>query len=143
MTVITARVSSALEQTQLDAATDVVGGKDYQYVKAVFGADGTITKVSASDPLPVTDVPAVNQAVNTTVSVDTTVGGTELLAASATRKGWSVMPESLVYIAVGADPTSSSFPVQAYQVFSPPVNMTGQVKALSPSGSVNVWVFAC
>jgi len=35
-------------------ATDEVGGAQHQYVKLEFGADGTATKVSSSDPLPVT-----------------------------------------------------------------------------------------
>lgn len=35
-------------------ATDDVGGAQHQYVKVEFGADGTATKVSTTDPLPVT-----------------------------------------------------------------------------------------
>jgi exopolysaccharide biosynthesis protein len=34
-------------------ATDEVNSKHYQYVKPAFGADGTATLVSGSDPLPV------------------------------------------------------------------------------------------
>lgn len=34
-------------------AADDVGGAKHQYVKVEFGADGTATKVSAADPLPV------------------------------------------------------------------------------------------
>ena len=35
-------------------ATDEVGSAHYQYNKLAFGADGTATKVSSADPLPVT-----------------------------------------------------------------------------------------
>lgn len=35
-------------------ATDEVGGIHYQYVKLSFGGDGTATKVSSTDPIPVT-----------------------------------------------------------------------------------------
>ena len=43
-------------------ATDEVGGAQHQYVKLEFGADGTATKVSSSDPLPVTVVGPLGQA---------------------------------------------------------------------------------
>jgi hypothetical protein len=126
-----------------DVAVDTVGGEDFQYVKAVFGANGTVTKVSTTDPMPVYTPQGSGSAVNGKVSVPTTALGTELLAASATRKGWAVMPEGAMHISVGEDTTTDHFQVQAYQVFSPPVNLTGQVKGLSASGTINVWVFAC
>ena len=43
-------------------ATDEVGGAQHQYVKLEFGADGTATKVSSSDPLPVTVAGPLGQA---------------------------------------------------------------------------------
>lgn len=128
-----------------DIAVDTIGGLEYQVVKVGFGVDGSVALASASDPLPVTvsEGSAVNQTVNTQVSVPTTAGGTEVLAASATRKGFLLMSDTLFYVAVGGDPTSASWPVQPGQFFSPPVNMTGQVKCLSSSGTINVNVFAC
>lgn len=134
---------NATQTASVDVAIDEIGGILYQRVKLSHGADGSATDTSSANPLPVTTVPGTNQTVNTTVSVDTTVGGTEVLAASATRKGFCLMSDTLFYVAVGGDPTSSSFPVQPYQVFSPPANLTGQVKCLSSSGTINVWVFAC
>ncbi len=128
-----------------DVAVETIAGVDYQYVKACFGEVDTVTIASATNPLPVT-LPAsaaVNQTVNTLVSVPTTAGGTEVLAANATRKGLLLMSDTLFYVAVGADPTTSSWPVQPGQFWSPPVNMTGQVKCLSSSGTINVSVFEC
>lgn len=136
-------LQSSTQTTTGTVATDEIAGVHYQRVKVAHGADGSATDTSSTNPLPVTTVPGTNQTVNTTVSVDTTVGGTEVLAASATRKGFSLMSDTLFYVAVGGDPTSSSFPVQPYQVFSPPANLTGQVKCLSSDGTINVWVFAC
>jgi hypothetical protein len=124
-------------------ATDDVGGRNFQRVKLDAGADGVSLPVDATNPLPVYTPQGSGSAVNDKVSVDQTVNGTELLAASATRKGWAVMPEGAMHISVGEDTTTDHFQVQAYQVFSPPVNLTGQVKGLSASGTINVWVFAC
>jgi hypothetical protein len=129
--------------TTATVATDEVSSAHYQYVKPAFGADGTATPVSATDPMPVYTPQGSGSAVNGKVSVPTTALGTELLAASATRKGWAVMPEGAMHISVGEDTTTDHFQVQAYQVFSPPVNLTGQVKGLSASGTITVWVFAC
>jgi len=124
-------------------ATDEVSGAHYQYVKPAFGADGTATLVSATNPLP-TETPAVvNQTVNAPVSVGTTVGGTVVLAANAQRKGLLLLSDTLFYVAIGADPTTSSWPVYPLQIWSPPVNMTGEVKCLSSNGTITVSVFAC
>jgi hypothetical protein len=129
--------------TTATVATDEVSSAHYQYVKPAFGADGTATPVSSANPLP-TETPAVtNQTLNAQVSVDTSAGGTEVAAASSTRKGLLLISDTLFYVAVGADPTATSWPVYPYQVWSPPVNMTGQVKCLSSSGTININVFAC
>ncbi len=124
-------------------ATDDVGGVHYQRIKLDAGADGVGLPVDATNPLPVYPPQGAGSAVNGKVSVGTTALGTQLLASSATRKGWAVMPEGAMHISVGEDTTTDHFQVQAYQVFSPPVNLTGQVKGLSASGTINVWVFAC
>lgn len=66
--------------TDFVVATDDVGSKHYQYVKLVFGADGTATLVSTSDKLPVVatgsgtftvDGSGVTQPVSGTVTADT------------------------------------------------------------------------
>lgn len=126
-------------------ATDEIGGVHYQRAKVVWGVDGTATDASATNPLPVvvSGPTAASQSVNTLVSVGTTAGGTEVLAANLSRKAFMLLSDTLFYVAVGADPTSSSWPVYPYQVWSPPVNMTGQVKCLSSSGTINVSAFEC
>ena len=129
--------------TTATVATDEVSSAHYQYVKPAFGADGTATPVSSANPLP-TETPAVtNQTLNAQVPVDTSAGGTEVAAASSARKGLLLISDTLFYVAVGADPTSASWPVQPGQFWSPPVNMTGEVKCLSSSGTINVNVFEC
>lgn len=42
-------------------ATDVVGARHHQLVKPVFGEDGTVTQVSAVDPLPVSNASSGTQ----------------------------------------------------------------------------------
>jgi hypothetical protein len=130
--------------TTATVATDEVSSAHYQYVKPAFGADGTATPVSSANPLP-TETPAVtNQSVNTKVSVVASAGGSEVLAANSARKGLMLMhPDTLFYVAIGADPTDQRWPVYPLQLWSPPVNMTGQVKCLSSSGTINVSVFEC
>lgn len=53
-------------------ATEDIGGVKYELVKAVFGAAGNATKVSASDPMPVTD----NAAETSLSSIDGKLSGT-------------------------------------------------------------------
>jgi hypothetical protein len=114
-----------------------------QHIRLDKGTGLTASQIVDANPLPVFLPQGSASVVNGKVSVPTTALGTELLAASATRKGWAVMPEGAMHISVGEDTTTDHFQVQAYQVFSPPVNLTGQVKGLSASGTINVWVFAC
>ncbi len=139
--VLTATVPGGI--TSVTVAADDVSSVFYQRVKLDAGADGAALPVDVTNPLPVYTPQGSGSVVNTKVSVDTTAGGTELLAASASRKGWAVMPEAAMHISVGENTTTNSFQVQPYQVFSPPVNLTGQVKGLSALGTINVWVFAC
>lgn len=56
-------------------ATDEVGSAHYQYVKVAFGADGTATKVSSSDPLPTTIISAaLPSGAATSAKQDTLIG---------------------------------------------------------------------
>lgn len=134
--ILTATVPGGL--TTVAVAADDVSSVFYQRVKLDAGADGAALPVDVTNPLPVYTPQGSASVVNTKVSVDTTAGGTELLAASASRKGWAVMPEAAMHISVGENTTTNSFQVQPYQVFSPPVNLTGQVKGLSALGTINL-----
>lgn len=85
-------------------AGDLIGGSVYQRVKPAFGADGSATDVSSSDPLPVTDA-AVGATSDAAVTTDTT--GT----ASGKLRGlvkWAFerMPASL-----GSKTSANSLPV--------------------------------
>ncbi len=123
-----------------DVAVDTVGGEDFQYVKAVFGANGTVTKVSAADPLPVS--PRSTGAATDTgtqVTVDNGAGGDVVVAANADRKALFLSFSGDVYVSFGGTPTSSSFFLYAGQ----PVNFplpggfvyTGAITALAPTAS--------
>lgn len=67
-------------------ATDDVGGAQHQYVKVEFGGDGTATKVSAADPLPVTSVVTGSVAVTNAALTAMGAGEYETVAASQTAQ---------------------------------------------------------
>lgn len=56
--------------TGASVAADEIGGVLYQRVKPVFGVDGVATDVSATDPLPVTDVTPAPTVTITSVQTD-------------------------------------------------------------------------
>lgn len=140
----TAQVIAALESTSAIIATDEVGGAQHQYVKLEFGADGTATKVSASDPLPVTQTTtnvATPNVDGTPVQVGTGAAVT-VLAAFATRKTATIIPEGDVYMRLNGTAANTHAKLPAYT----PYNITGysgSVSMLSVSGTinVNVWEF--
>lgn len=144
MTAVTGKVIAALQLTEVDVATDIVAAKEYQYVKAVFGGDGTATKVSASDPLPVTQTTtnvATPNVDGTPVQVGTGAAVT-VLAAFATRKTATIIPEGDVYMRLNGTAANTHAKLPAYT----PYNITGysgSVSMLSVSGTinVNVWEF--
>lgn len=84
----TAQVIAALESTSAIIATDEVGGAQHQYVKLEFGGDGTATKVSASDPLPVVQTGALSVTANAGTNLNTSALATEatLAAYTATQR---------------------------------------------------------
>lgn len=82
-----------------------------------------------------------NNLASTTVAVDTTVGGTQIVGARALRKSVTIMNLSttVVYIGTGTI-TSSQFQLPGVVGAFISLGVTTAVKGLSASGSVNVSV---
>jgi len=122
-------------------ATDEVSGAHYQYVKPAFGADGTATLVSATDPLPVT--PRSTGAATDTgtqVTVDNGVGGDVVVASNSARNGLFLSFSGDVYVSFGGVPTAvSSFLIYAGQPINFPLPggfvYTGAITALATTAS--------
>lgn len=96
--------------TTATVATDQVSSAHYQYVKAAFGADGTATKVSATDPLPVYNPNSAYTAAPPSPGASVTVGSgsTLIMAENATRRGLMLYFEGDTYVAFGASASSSA-----------------------------------
>lgn len=104
---VTLRSIAALEQTTGAVAADDVGGVLYQYVKLAFGSDGSVTLVSAANPLPTTG-PSGNAMANAAAVVVVGAGSTLIMAENAARKGLILYFEGDTYVNFGASATSSA-----------------------------------
>lgn len=87
-------------------ATDDVGGVHYQRVKTTWGADGTATDVSTTNPLPTSDA-THGALVSTAVSVTTTATALPSSAASG-RKRILIQNLDDGYLYVGSASVSTS-----------------------------------
>jgi hypothetical protein len=78
--------------------------------------------------------------VGTQVSVTASAGGTEVLAANASRKGFVLYTVNSVWLSFGGTPTSASFLLPAGSVFEMLSGLiyTGAITALSVSGAATV-----
>ena len=126
-------------------ATDEVGGVQHQYVKLEFGDDGTATKVSSADPLPVAFSESAASATETTVSAS--ASSVQLLAANANRKSVLIRndSEAIMYISHGGTATTSS-PVmlQPQSIWEMGTRYVGALNAIweSAVGSAQILEFA-
>lgn len=116
---LTYRSIASLEQTTGDVALDTRGGEDYQRVNLGGGCDA-----------------ASNQ--GSQVSVVPTAGGSTVLAANATRRGFTFYIEGDSYLSFGGTPSSSTYKLFAYQPFNMLDGLIylGEIKAISASGTV-------
>lgn len=148
MTAVTGKVIAALQLTEVDVATDIVSAKEYQYVKPVFGADGTATKVSASDPLPVVQTGALSVTANAGTNLNTSALATEATlstytgnqrASSASNTGSQVSVTASPAVTVLASNASR----KGYRIYYPSavwVSYGGTASSstfLLPAGSVD------
>jgi hypothetical protein len=118
------------------------GGKQIQHVRLDLGSGAS--EAQASGTVPVTSTPALASAPNvdgTPVSVGTGAAVT-VLAAFATRKQATLIPEGDVYMRLNGTAANTHAKLPAYT----PYNISGysgSVSMLSVSGTinVNVWEF--
>ena len=102
-------------------AFDEIAGVKHARSKTGFGADGSYTDVSASDPLPVvqTGTPSLpTGAANSAVtSVADTASSTTLLSSSGSRKGFRITNTSsaVLYVKYGTTASASDFTVRLPQ----------------------------
>jgi hypothetical protein len=101
------------------------GNSLVQYVKLMFGADGTFTRVSAAEGLPVAQ--SANPCVETTVAGSAT--SVTLLAANANRTGWRAWNDgtAIAYIHENNETASSTnwtLRLQAGEVYESAQNVT-------------------
>jgi len=114
-------------------ATDEVGGAQHQYVKLEFGADGTATKVSSSDPLPVTFALGASAAHQVT--------GNASLSSILVSLG-DILTELSQKMEAGDAVTVSSGTVTANPATSSSANNAGGQVALSTSAATLLASFA-
>jgi len=112
--------------------TDDDGSAQWQYVKLAFGADGTQTIASATNPLPTTPAVVSTSSSGSTSALD--AAATTIVAANATRKSCLIYNNGsgVVYIGVGETATASMFPLAAGASLK--VEATGLVSARNDTG---------
>lgn len=131
-----------------EVAAEVIGGQQYQFIKLIDGTPGSTTPVgTAGNPVNVAgsfsaSVATAPAAAEGVVTVDSTAGGTEVLAANGSRKDGqirvSLNATAGVYIARGAtaDATSRYYaPGDTISLASGAAIYTGPITAFVPSGS--------
>lgn len=99
--------------TDLVAASDKIGGFDFQRVKLTWGADGTATDASAAAPIPVTNVPTV-AATATLTALASAATSAQLLASTAGRIGLILVntDANAVLVKYGTTASATSFTVR-------------------------------
>lgn len=137
-----------------NVATEQIGGAEYQLVKPAFGGDGVATKVSATDPLPVTDAAGATASKQDTIighldgvesllavpssaavtSINDSAASQTLLAANAARKGATIFNDSTValYVKFGttASPTDFTAKMDAQGYYEVPFGYTGRIDGI-------------
>lgn len=132
-------------------AAEVIASRQYQSVKLIDGTPGSTTPVgTAGNPLNIAGSISASLASAATategiVSVDSTAGGTAILAANASRKGGevrvSISATQAVRIARGAtaDATARLYaPGDILSLADGAVKYTGAITAFVPAGSADV-----
>lgn len=112
-------------------ATDDIGGVHYPVDKIAFGADGSATLVSESNPLPSKEK---RSGTATTSSVNDSATSATLLSSNSSRLGATVVNDSasVLYIKCGTTASATDYTVRVpqYGYWECPFGYTGRIDGI-------------